>query len=125
MKRSLAILVLSLVAFPATALADPGELRTSSPITSRVPDVAPDLRAPDQRTAPDVTPRLEATGTDVAAPDQQASKRSPVPVAVPAPAADGFDWADAGIGAAGAASLLALSLAGALAFRRGQAARPA
>jgi hypothetical protein len=31
---------------------------------------------------------------------------------------DGFDWADAGIGAAGAASLFGIALAGALSLRR-------
>jgi hypothetical protein len=102
-KRRIAPLVLALLAFPAGALAAPS-----------------DLRAPDQRTASDLAPRLEAAGTDVAAPDQQASTRSaaPVPVTAPAPAADGFDWGDAGIGSAGAAAVIALALSGGIALRR-------
>jgi hypothetical protein len=32
--------------------------------------------------------------------------------------ADGFDWTDAAIGAGGAAGLMAISLAGTIAFRR-------
>jgi hypothetical protein len=101
-KRCIAALVLTLLAFPGAALA--------------VPD---DLRAPDQRSPRDVPSHLPATGTDVAAPDQQASTGagSLAPASTPASAGDGFDWTDAGIGAAGAASLLGISLAGVVALR--------
>ena len=109
MKRSLAPVVLVLLAFPSGALAAPA-----------------DRWAPDQRAAPDLAPRLDAAGTDVAAPDQQASPRSaaPVPVTAPAPAADGFDWADAGIGSAGAAAVIALGLSGGIVLRRRQLHSP-
>ena len=103
MKRCIAALVLTLLAFPGAALA--------------VPD---DLRAPDQRSPRDMPSHLPATGTDVAAPDQQASTgaRSLAPASAPsASAGDGFDWTDAGIGAAGAASLVGISLAGVVALR--------
>ena len=96
MKRRIAPLVIALFAFPATALAAPSEL----------------------------PPRLEAIGTDVAAPDQQASTRSSAPLTAPAPAADGFDWTDAGIGGGGAAAVLAIALAGGLAVRRRQPRSP-
>ena len=103
MKRRIAPLVLALLAFPAGAVAAPS-----------------DLRAPDQRTEPVVAPRLPAVGTDVAAPDQQASTRAAVPVQAPAPApaADGFDWADASIGSAGATALIAIAVSGGIALRR-------
>jgi hypothetical protein len=116
-KRRITALAVALLAFPATAIAATDEPSNSgSPLTSRVPDVASDMRAPDQRTPRDVPPRLPAIGTDVAATDQQSSLGAPSPAA--SPSADGFDWTDAGIGAAGAATLLAISLAGAITLRR-------
>jgi hypothetical protein len=73
--------------------------------------------------------RLAAQGTDVAAPDQQAPKfpsRVEVYRAPPsAPqAAGGFDWADAGVGAGGAALLVTISLGAALTIRRRQGRPP-
>jgi hypothetical protein len=73
--------------------------------------------------------RLPALGTDVAAPDQQAPN-FPSQVTVyrpqsPTPrAAGGFDWADAGVGAGGAALLLTISLGAGLTLRRRQARPP-
>jgi hypothetical protein len=121
-KACIAAVTLALLAFPATALA------------------VSDARAPDQRTPHDIPSYLPTTGTDVAAADQQASTRhtipsylpkNPVDAAVhterasvggpgadPAPSGSGFDWSDAGVGAASAACLVALSLAGAMALRR-------
>jgi hypothetical protein len=103
-KRYFAALTLAVFGFPATALAMPVEPPgPGSPITSRVPDVPP---------------RLPAIGTDVAAPDQQSSPRSPSPA--PTSGASDFDWTDAGLGAAVATSLLALSLVGGITLRRRQ-----
>jgi hypothetical protein len=108
-RRRIAALALALLAFPASALAAPQDLRHSAPSSSL--GVAPDVASRSV-----VPSHLPAIGTDVAAPDQQSSPRG---VIVPTESASsGFDWADAGIGAAGAVSLLGIAFAGALAFRR-------
>jgi hypothetical protein len=105
MKRCIAVLGLACFAFPGAALAAPApeDPRLDPRIQSGSLGVPPHLagRHPSQ---------LPAVGTDVAAPDQQASKL----VVAPASASDtsGFDWSDAGIGAAGAVTLLGISLAG-------------
>jgi hypothetical protein len=110
-KRRIAALALALLAFPATALAAPQDLRHEAPSSS--------LGVPPELASPQVVPsHLPAVGTDVAAPDQQSSPRG---VSIPTESASddgGFDWADAGIGAAGAVSLFGIALAGALALRR-------
>ena len=67
--------------------------------------------------------RLPALGTDVAAPDQQAPTfPSKIPVYRPrsstSQVAGGFDWADAGVGAGGAALLWTVSLGAVLTLRR-------
>jgi hypothetical protein len=74
-------------------------------------------------------PRLAAQGTDVAAADQQAPKfpsRVEVYRAPPSTlhTAGGFDWADAGVGAGGAALLVTISLGAALTLRRRQGRPP-
>ena len=125
-------LVITAVASPGASAARAEGLPTFAPFEAdlRSPDareglpaVAPvyvDLRSPDARDSGDA-PVVQARGTDVAAPDQLAPK---TPVGVPAsvPAADdGFDWTDAGLGAAGFAAL-AIALGGvaaALRMRRG------
>jgi hypothetical protein len=122
-KRCIAALVLTLIAFPTTALAMPDDLRApDQKVPSSSLGVPPDLRAPDQQTPRADPSHLPATGTDVAAPDQQASTGAPA--ATPEPSDGGFDWTYAGIGAAGAASLLAISLAGGIAVRRRQQRHP-
>jgi hypothetical protein len=128
MKRCIAALALALLAFPGAALAGPQhEARHfDRSIPGGSVAVPRDLRAPDQR-GPRPTPSyLPTTGTDVAAADQQASTRADAPASTFAStsADDGFDWADAGIGAAGAASLLGISLAGLIALRRRQDRHP-
>ena len=119
MKRCIAAVILALVGFPSAAFAMPDDVRAPD---QRVPSsslgVPPNLQAPDQRTDHTVPRHLDATGTDVAATDQQASTGAVAPA--PESATDGFDWTDAGIGAAGAASLLGISLAGGFALRRRQ-----
>jgi len=114
-KRFISALALALVAFPTVAVAQPAEPSGSgTPVTSP----ASDVRAPDQRTPRDLPSRLQASGTDVAAPDQQASAHAPSPA--PPSAASDFDWSDAGIGAAVATGLLAVSMAGGITVRRRQ-----
>jgi hypothetical protein len=104
-RRRIAALALALLAFPATALAAPQDLPSSSL------GIPPELASP-----PAVPSHLPAIGTDVAAPDQQSS---PPGVSIQTESASsGFDWTDAGIGAAGTVSLLGIALAGALALRR-------
>jgi hypothetical protein len=77
-----------------------------------------DLRAPDSRDAG------EGRGT-FSAPDVMVVKVDR-PAAAPAPAADGIDWADAGIGAAVLLGLAALALGGAFAVaHRRSTATPA
>ena len=122
MKACIAAVTLALCAFPATALA------------------VSDARAPDQRTPHEIPSYLPTTGTDVAAADQQASTRHTIPSYLPSNPVDaarhtewasvggaaddpassgsGFDWSDAGVGAAGAACVIALSFAGAMVLRR-------
>jgi hypothetical protein len=115
MKRCIAAVVLALLAFPGSALAV-SDLRADQ-----------NVRGGSLGVAPPILPALHAKGTDVAAPDQQASTRSTAPVidytppAIDSAADDGgFDWADAGIGAAATAALVAMSLAGAVTLRRRQ-----
>jgi hypothetical protein len=96
---------LALLAFPAAAPAVPVK-----------PIVNPDLRGPQPSAFPYVGQHLPAKGTDVAARDQQAPAGTSAPVSESS--ASDFDWSDAGIGAAGAAGLFAVSLAGGITLRR-------
>ena len=105
MKRCLPAVALAVLAFPAAASAVPA-----------TPIINPDLRGPQQPVTPSVQQHTPARGTDVAAPDQQAPVGSSGPVSVSS--ASDFDWSDAGIGAAGATALLAISFAGGITFRR-------
>jgi hypothetical protein len=108
MKRCIAAVALALLAFPGGALAA-SDLRAD-----------PGVRSGSLGVAPQGLPQLEAQGTDVAAPDQQAPLSSTPPAADFAVADDdgGFDWGDAGIGAAAMASLMGVSLAGGMALSR-------
>ena len=120
----------------ALALAAPGLARPADPAPAERPAVHATIGTADRPSEPraqaptgslagttDRTP-VNAPGTDVAAPDQQASTGAPDAVSAPEPAGGEFDWTDAGIGAAGAASLLAISLAGGIALRRRQQRDP-
>jgi hypothetical protein len=112
MKRCIAAVTLALLAFPGGALAA-SDLRAD-----------PGVRGGSLGVAPQGLPQLEATGTDVAAPDQQASTRSAPPsFEILADEGGGFDWGDAGIGAATMASLMGISLAGGMTLRRRQQRR--
>jgi hypothetical protein len=127
LKRFIAILSLALAGFPAAALAAPdARASAGSPLPSRVPPQVADhwadeLNLRDLPAYPRAIPQAppQARGTDVAAPDQQASTHAPSPA--PTSAASDFDWADAGIGAAVAAGMLAL--AGAMIVQRRQSRR--
>ena len=101
MKACIAAVTLALFAFPASALA------------------IDDARAPDQRTHEEIPSRLATTGTDVAAADQQAPTLHTDSTAVESAASSGsgFDWSDAGAGAAGA-FVIALSVGGVMVLRR-------
>jgi len=103
-KRFIAALFVALIAFPSAALAVQDNLEP------------PPLVRPD---GPALESHLPAQGTDVAAPDQQASP--PASALITEPSEGGFDWADAGIGAAGATALLGFAIAGAAGLRRRRA----
>jgi hypothetical protein len=64
-----------------------------------------DLRSPDARDAADGRGTFNAPEVTVVK----------VPAAQPAPASDGLDWGDAGIGAAGVLGLVLVALGGSLA----------
>jgi hypothetical protein len=77
-----------------------------------------DLRMPDRRDAAgggDVTETPAAPRQDLRSPDARDAARDLPPVQVPAPivevreASRGFDWGDAGIGAAGMLALLSIA----------------
>jgi hypothetical protein len=107
MKRCIAAVALALLAFPGGALAQ--DLRTEQHVSGGSLGVAPG-----------VMPQVQAKGTNVAAPDQQASTlpANTPPADVAASDDGGFDWSDAGIGAATAVSLMGISLAGGMTIRR-------
>jgi len=123
-KRCIAALAVALVAFPATASAVSGPRGADENQSSSL-GVSPRVAA-GHPTANDVPQYLPAGGTDVAAPDQQSSPPgAPAPVsATGSDSSSDFDWADAGIGAATAVSLVGISLAGGMVLRRRQDRRP-
>ena len=100
--RSAALgLTIAALAAPA-ALADPRAQDPNYPIQGAA---SQDLRSPDARDA------AEGRGT-FNSPEVTVVK---VPVDSPAPAADGLDWNDVGIGAAGVLGLTLIALGGAFA----------
>jgi hypothetical protein len=111
MKSRITALALAVLAFPASALADPAR-EARSGATPHTQLLGPASYSPLQS-------RLPTLGTDVAAPDQQASIGAAAPV-VAVDDAGGLDWSDAGIGAAGVLGLLTVALAGAITVRRRQ-----
>jgi hypothetical protein len=101
-------LLVASIAVPATATAQVQDLRSPDRQFPSAPAQAQDLRNADRRAAAPVQAQ------DL----RNADRRSPVTVD-PAPAkarvvtaievpSDGFDWADAGIGAAGGIAILAI-----------------
>jgi hypothetical protein len=127
-------LTLAALAVPSTAagqdLRSP-DAREAAPVAR----AAHDLRSPDARSV--VTPGVAYTGADLRSPDSRDAGEGrgtfsapdvmvvkldkPAPAA--APASDGLDWADAGIGAGALLALVALALGGAFVVtqRRGTA----
>lgn len=97
------------IAMPATAAAQGQDLRSPDRQFPSAPPQTQDLRNADRRSPAPPAPAQDLRNSD---------RRSPVTVE-PAPAAapavsaievpgDGFDWGDAGIGAAGGVAVLAL-----------------
>jgi hypothetical protein len=89
--------------------------------------VPADLRSPDAANPPEFRTTYEpAPAGDVRSPDVVDAGQGRTPSTVPAPVVqitgssrpDGFDWADAGIGAAGALGLIAISVGGTMTLRR-------
>jgi hypothetical protein len=121
MKVIIAVLAVALV-LPAGALAMPTSSVEQNPSGSQMTANGTDVAAPDQQSPVTGASHLPAIGTDTAASDQQAPSSAPrvTVVAVDGPGA-GFDAADAGIGAAGAALLMCVALGGAVMVRRRRA----
>lgn len=101
-----AALGLAITALAATpAIADPHAQDPNYPLESVAYQ---DLRSPDARDA------AEGRGT-FNAPEVTVVK---VPADSPAPASDGLDWSDVGIGAAGVLGLVLIAIGGAVAVVR-------
>jgi hypothetical protein len=124
------------LALPASALAVPANdvIRAQAPHSSlavqppaTAATAAADLRAPDQQDGATLPKRLPTPGTDVAAPDQQAPlgpvAHQSAPRAAGHTAAEGFDWADAAIGAGGLALLTIVAAFGVLGAQRRRGSR--
>lgn len=92
-----------------------GDMRSPDARSGVVPQTgsaATQLRSPDARDA------AEGRGTSTAPNVMVVNVPEPVSEPAPAPAADGIDWGDAGIGAAGLLGVAALALGGVLAVGR-------
>ena len=120
MRRTQLITTAALVAacaVPATAAAQGQDLR--SPDTRDAAAAAEeqsyqDLRSPDARDA--ATASTQTAYQDLRSPDARDVGREPVTVQIPEPVVQirevpgsGFDWGDAGIGAAGLLALLSIT----------------
>src|SRR5215218_7318387 len=120
MRRTQLITSAALVAacaVPATAAAQGQDLR--SPDTRDAAAAAQeqsyqDLRSPDARDA--ATASTQTAYQDLRSPDARDVGREPVTVQIPEPVVEirevpgsGFDWGDAGIGAAGLLALLSIT----------------
>ena len=117
--RSTAALALAIAAVAApAAVADTSavDLRSPDARDAARPAAQVDLRSPDARDA-----ARPAAKVDLVSPDARDNgRREPAPIVVTQPAlaaSDGFDWAAAGIGAAGLALLLLVGGAAATTFR--------
>jgi hypothetical protein len=100
---ALGLTIAALAASPA--LADPYASDPNYPLPDSTPTYQ-DLRSPDARDA------AEGRGT-FNAPEVTVVR---VPASSPAPAADGLDWTDAGIGAAGVLGLVLIAVGGGVAI---------
>src|SRR4051812_31697699 len=124
MKVSHRITRLVAVALAAGALASP--VASARPVDSPVPPSSPEVASDAHSTAPELARSAEtAVSQRDAALISQGLMEPPATnvvrvdglASVPAPA-DGFDWLDAAIGAAGALGLALLAAGGTLAVRR-------
>jgi hypothetical protein len=105
-----AVLAVSL-AMPAASTAQRQDLRNPDRQFPTAPSPSQDLRNADRRAPESPVPAQDLRNADRRAPD--AGDVQVVPVEVPATTtiempADGFDWGDAGIGAAGGLAVLAM-----------------
>jgi hypothetical protein len=97
----------------AAAAQQPGEYVYSSDAASEKArtQISQDLRSPDARDAG--TPNTQVARQDLRSPDARDAGRPPVQVPTPIveirQAPGGFDWADAGIGAAGMLALFGIA----------------
>ena len=105
-----AVLAVSLV-LPAVSAAQGQDLRNPDRQFPTAPEQTQDLRNADRRVLEAPVPTQDLRNADRRAPG--AGEVEVVPVRVPATTtselpADGFDWGDAGIGAAGGIAVLAM-----------------
>ena len=121
-----AVLAVSL-ALPAMSEAQGQDLRNPDQRFPAAPEQTQDLRNPDRRAPTTPEPTQDVRNPDQRAPGAGEVKVVPVKV-LPATTtielpADGFDWGDAGIGAAGGIAVLAMLVGVAMAAthrRRGR-----
>jgi hypothetical protein len=119
-----AALAVATLAAPATAATNSGSDRWYAGESAI--RAYQDLRSADAQDAADGRGTHDAdtpAAQNLSTPDARdaAARRTPADIAAPVveiTRADGFDWGDAAIGAAGATGLLAISLAGAMTLRR-------
>jgi hypothetical protein len=114
-------LVVSLAA-PATAAAQGQDLRNPDQQFPVAAERTQDLRNADRRAPVAAEPVQDLRNADRRAPVTVEAVEAPAVTAIEVPA-DGFDWGDAGIGAAGGIAVLAMLAGLALAavqHRRGQ-----
>jgi hypothetical protein len=129
--RSAAAALIVTVALPASAGAAPSPAQDLRNPDRRAPVVVNDVPAQDLRNPDNRTYQPQVPGQDLRNPDRRAPVTgSEVITKIPAPApvaSDGFDWTDAGIGAAGGLAVISLAggLAMAMAHRRRGARVPA
>ena len=114
MTRSMLTTVALLAAFAAPAYAHHGTEPSGSSNAAPAADTYQDLRSPDARDA--AIASIESGKQDLRSPDARDAGREPTTVPVPEPVVEvrevpggGFDWGDAGIGAAGLLALLSIA----------------
>jgi hypothetical protein len=112
-------LAITALAVPSAAVADTPTVQSVDAHHAALVNRGGPYRSP-------ISPRAFAAIDRVSPDARDGGRREPAPVIVKAPtvvASDGFDWTDAGLGAAAVAALLALA-AGAATLTRRHAVRP-
>jgi hypothetical protein len=113
MTRSMLTTVALLAAFAAPAYAHHGTEPSGSSNAAPAADSYQDLRSPDARDV--AIASIVSRKQDLRSPDARDAGREPTTVPVPEPVeirevpGGGFDWGDAGIGAAGLRALLSIA----------------